>query len=62
MTKIVELGKSSNGNDKVAIEIGTVTATKSKSSNGNKMFRLYGQHVIDGKIHYLSGYLTEKKA
>ena len=59
MTSITKLGKSQNGNEKVAIDIGNVNGVKSKSSNGNEMFRLFGTHVINGKVYYLSGYLTK---
>jgi len=59
MTSMTKLGQSKNGNNKVAVEIGTITGTLGKSSKGNKTIRLYGSHVIDGKIYYLTGNLTQ---
>jgi len=59
MANIVKLGQSKNGNPKVAVEVGTITGTVGKSSKGNKTIRLFGSHVIDGKIYYLTGNLTQ---
>jgi hypothetical protein len=59
MVKITELGKSKNDNMKVSIDIGNITGTKGKSSNGNETYRLYGSHVINGKVYYLTGNLTK---
>jgi hypothetical protein len=61
MTNITKLGKSTNGNDVVAVKLGLVQGTVGKSSNDNPTIRLYGQHIIDGKLYYLTGNLTEKK-
>jgi len=62
MVKITKLGKSQNGNEKVSIDIGTIQGTIGVSSKGNPTIRLTGSHVVDGKIHYLTGNLTEKSA
>ena len=59
MTGITEIGKSQKGNTKVAVEIGTIQGTLGKSSKGNETIRLTGQHVIDGKLYYLTGNLTK---
>lgn len=58
MTSIKEMGKSSNGNDKVEVDIGNISGVKGKSKAGNPTIRLTGSHVIDGKTHYLTGNLT----
>jgi len=60
MSKFVDLGKSQNGNKKVAVDVGTITGTVGKSSNGNKTIRLYGNHIIDGQMYFLTGNLTLK--
>jgi len=61
MTGITKLGQSKNGNEKVAVEIGSIQGTIGTSSKGNPTIRLNGQHVIDGKLYYLTGNLTEKQ-
>lgn len=58
MTGITKLGKSQNGNEKVAVDIGTIQGTLGQSSKGNPTIRLNGSYVIDGKIYYLTGNLT----
>ena len=60
MAKLTKLGKSQNGNEKVSVDIGTIVGTMGVSSKGNPTIRLTGSHVIDGKIHFLTGNLTTK--
>lgn len=59
-SQLIKLGQSQGGNEKVAIEIGTIQGTIGTSSKGNPTIRLNGNHVIDGKIYYLTGNLTTK--
>ena len=58
MPSITKLGKSKAGNEKVAVDIGTINGTIGVSSKGNPTIRLTGSHVIDGKVYYLTGNLT----
>jgi hypothetical protein len=60
MPSITKLGKSQNGNEKVAVDIGNIQGTIGVSSKGNPTIRLNGSHFIDGKVYYLTGNLTEK--
>jgi hypothetical protein len=60
MAKITKLGMSANQNEKVAIDIGTITGTLGTAKSGNETIRLFGSHVVNGQIYYLTGNLTKK--
>jgi len=61
LAEIKDLGvNSQSGKPKVTVDLGIMTGVRTTSKSGNKMVCFNGQYVIDGKIHYLTGQLTEK--
>ena len=62
MVSITKLGKSKAGNEKVAIDIGSISGTLGTSKKGNPTIYLTGNYVIDGKVYYLTGQLTTPSA
>jgi len=59
MATITNIGTSKAGNQKVAIDIGTIKGTDGQSSAGNRSIRLFGSHVVDGEAWQLNGFLTK---